>query len=201
MTFAPRQCIPHPFRPRRRAVAERSRCVGVPPASRQWRPRALLATLALPTLILAACAPAAAADLTIRLCGMENREGSLRVRLFSEARSEGFTEIESEGYAVAVAARIAEFEPAAVVPVTIHALLPGRYAISAYHDENGNGEFDRGSIVGTPQESYGYSTGARARVSAVEFDEAAFDVAGDSTIDVRVAPWKITGGDGSPCPP
>lgn len=162
---------------------------------------ALVASAACSIAGLALASPATAADLTIRLCGMENREGAVRLKIFSEARSDGFTEIGSEGYAVAIALRLADAEPSAVVPVTIHDLLPGRYAISAYHDANDNGEFDRGSIVGTPQESYGYSKGARARVAAVEFGEAAFDLAGDVTIDVRVAPWKITGGDGSPCPP
>ncbi len=152
--------------------------------------------------MLAAAAPAAAADLTVRVCGMENRQGNVRVKVFPADRAEGFTQIGSGQFAAAISVRLSDLEPSEVVPVTIHGLRPGRYAVSAYHDENGNDEFDRGSIVGTPKESYGYSNGARARVAPVEFDEAAFDLTGESrSVDVRVAPWTITGGDASPCPP
>ncbi len=53
-------------------------------------------------------------------------------------------------------------------------LPPGRYAVVAYHDENGNGELDRflGMI---PREGYGVSNIPEPS-GPPQFDQAAFDV-------------------------
>ena len=50
----------------------------------------------------------------------------------------------------------------------------GRYAISAYHDENGNGELDTG-LFGIPSEDYGFSNNARGGFGPPDFADAAFD--------------------------
>ncbi|MFN2426884.1 MAG: DUF2141 domain-containing protein [Candidatus Binatia bacterium] len=160
----------------------------------------MIALLVFASVLLPA-ASATAAELTIRLCGMENRTGNLQVAVFAEERAAEFTDGESEAFAAGLTLRLADAQPGAVLPVRIP-LAPGRYAVRVIHDENMNGVLDRGGLVGTPQESYGYSLNVRARVAAVEFNEAAITVSNQPvSVDVRVAAWRITGGDDSPCPP
>lgn len=50
----------------------------------------------------------------------------------------------------------------------------GRYAISAFHDVNRNGELDSG-LFGIPVEDYGFSNNARASFGPPDFADAAFD--------------------------
>lgn len=52
-------------------------------------------------------------------------------------------------------------------------VAPGIYAISAYHDRNNNGEFDR-NFLGLPKEDYTFSSGAKARLRPPKFKEASF---------------------------
>jgi uncharacterized protein (DUF2141 family) len=149
--------------------------------------------------LLVLAAPASAAELTIRLCGMKNHEGSLRVTVFDRARAAEFTIAESKAF---VADRTEKLKGRGWVPVDVVVPLPpGDYAVRVIHDENENGILDRDGWLTTPTESYGYSRNVRARVSAVEFDEAAVTLGKEPlTIDIRVAPWSLKGGDSSPCP-
>lgn len=43
--------------------------------------------------------------------------------------------------------------------IVFDGLAPGRYALAAFHDENGNGKFDR-TWLGLPAEGLGFSNGA-----------------------------------------
>jgi len=52
----------------------------------------------------------------------------------------------------------------------------GRYAIQAYHDEDGNGQLRRG-LFGIPAEAIGFSRDAKVRISAPALEDAAIDVA------------------------
>lgn len=151
---------------------------------------------------LALAVPASAAELTIRLCGMEPRVGNLRVAVFSQAHAKEFTDPASEAFVVGVTMSLADTAAVPVLRVTIPSLVPGKYAVRVTHDENGNGTVDFGRLVGTPQEAYGYSRNGRARLSAVSFDEAAITLASEPvTIDIRLVHWSLAGGDSSPCQP
>jgi uncharacterized protein (DUF2141 family) len=57
--------------------------------------------------------------------------------------------------------------------VIVTGLKPGRYAVQAFLDENGNGEVDRG-IFGMPKEGVGFSNDAKIRFGPPKFAEAAF---------------------------
>jgi uncharacterized protein (DUF2141 family) len=50
----------------------------------------------------------------------------------------------------------------------------GQYAISAYHDENNNGELDSG-LFGIPTEDYGFSNNARGSFGPPDYEDAAFE--------------------------
>jgi uncharacterized protein (DUF2141 family) len=49
----------------------------------------------------------------------------------------------------------------------------GEYAIVAFHDENGDGDFNQNAF-GMPEEGYGFSRDAAALFSAPSFDSAKF---------------------------
>lgn len=145
---------------------------------------------------------APATNLTLRICGLDNRLGNLNVAVFSSEKPEGFTVPDSEDFATGVHVRLADAEQGDVLRVPVARLKPGTYAVRVMHDENGNGKVDFGSIVGTPQEPYGYSLNGRARMSAVSFDDAAVVLGEDPVVlDIRMVRWSLTGGDSSPCPP
>ena len=49
----------------------------------------------------------------------------------------------------------------------------GEYAVTVYHDENGNGKLDKG-LFGKPLELYGFSNNARGIFSRPDYKKAAF---------------------------
>ncbi len=67
-------------------------------------------------------------------------------------------------------------------------LLPGTYAVAAFHDLDGDLEVDR-TVLGVPREAWGVSDDVRPRLRAPRFREAAFVLAGGETrrVAVRVA--------------
>ena len=63
----------------------------------------------------------------------------------------------------------------AVTSVVIPGLPPGRYAVAAFHDTDGNGDLTLWPI-GLPREAYGFSRNARGRFGPPAFAAAAFDL-------------------------
>ncbi|MGB0681639.1 MAG: DUF2141 domain-containing protein [Magnetovibrionaceae bacterium] len=59
--------------------------------------------------------------------------------------------------------------------VVVPDIPAGTYAAAAFHDENGNEEFDQG-LLGVPLERFGFSNGAQAFLSAPDFSEAAISI-------------------------
>ncbi|MEY3193938.1 MAG: hypothetical protein RIQ78_34 [Bacteroidota bacterium] len=55
--------------------------------------------------------------------------------------------------------------------ITFPQLPPGSYAISCFHDLNGNGKLDT-NLVGIPTEPYGFSNNARPKFRAPTWMEA-----------------------------
>ena len=66
-------------------------------------------------------------------------------------------------------------------------LNPGSYAVSVFHDANGDNEFNR-NFVGMPAEGFGFSRNPEARTGPPEFGDAVFLVAGAETrIEVQLS--------------
>lgn len=127
-------------------------------------------------LVLASAASARAADLTVRIQGIDEPAGMLYWSVFDSA-----AEFDGDGRAVfAAQSRVSTKE----ISATIHALPPGRYAVKLFHDANMNGELDR-NMVGLPTEGYGFSNNAGNRGPA-RFEDAAVTVDGDSSINIEV---------------
>ena len=63
----------------------------------------------------------------------------------------------------------------------------GDYAVTVFHDENGNGKFDM-NWMGMPLEGYGFSNNIKPRFKAPSFDECQFHYngAGPKEIPIEV---------------
>ncbi|MBZ0206929.1 MAG: DUF2141 domain-containing protein [Flavobacteriales bacterium] len=64
---------------------------------------------------------------------------------------------------------------ARTVSCTFTGVSPGTYAVSVFHDVNGNGELDK-SWVGWPKEPWGFSNDAPVNTGIPPFKLAAFEV-------------------------
>jgi uncharacterized protein (DUF2141 family) len=64
-------------------------------------------------------------------------------------------------------------------------LPPGRYAVAAYHDVNGDGRLNT-LPVGLPTEPYGFSNDARGMFGPPKWSAAAFEVSGVAARTIRL---------------
>ncbi len=68
-------------------------------------------------------------------------------------------------------------------------LGPGTYAVSCFHDLNGNGKLDT-NLFGIPTEPYGFSNNVRPKFRAPNWDETRFELKdGDQRISIRLEKW------------
>ena len=84
-----------------------------------------------------------------------------------------------------------------IIPVTatgnlnleVPELTPGTYAVSCFHDVNGNGKLDT-NFLGIPSEPYGFSNNARPKFRAPNWDETKFELKAEgSKISIRLEKW------------
>ncbi len=110
-----------------------------------------------------------AAEVTIRVEGLERAEGRLMVAMFDTA--EDFPRGTRRFGEIADAVK-------GSVTVVFRDVPPGRYAASLYHDLNRNERLDA-NLLGIPSEPYGFSRNARGKMGPPKFDDAAFTVAAE----------------------
>ena len=115
-----------------------------------------------------ATAPATAATgvmLSVTVKDVRNRKGELIFGVFTHA--DGFPNVKARSV-------YWEVKPADADAVTFTTRLPpGRYAAGVLHDENRNGDMDRG-LGGIPLEGYGVTNNPKPRFRKARFDEATF---------------------------
>ncbi len=119
---------------------------------------------------LTAAAPARATDLIVTVANMRSADGDVHVSVYDDPRAF------PKGSGMLKEIVVKATAPTTVV--TFPGLRPGTYALAAFHDENGNREFDK-NFLGMPLEDYAFSNDAPVFLSAPGFDAAAFAVAGD----------------------
>lgn len=135
-----------------------------------------LAILAFLAPSLAAATPGGT-DLTVRFENLRSGKGSLRVCLTQHARY--FPDCTDDPGARKM------LVPASSGVATFRDIAPGQYALSAFHDENGNGKLDKMAIM--PREGFGFSRNPAIRFGPPKYDEARFSVsAGSSEQKVRL---------------
>ncbi len=112
--------------------------------------------------------PPESAKLELTITGLRDAQGTVYLAIYD--RPEAFPKM--DGMRIRVGAEVTGDQ----VTVTIPDLPPGRYAVAAFHDENGNGSFDRG-LFGVPLEGYGFTGNPSVFPSGPKFEEAAVTVA------------------------
>lgn len=140
-------------------------------------PRLNPATLAALGLALTAAATSHAADLTVEVSGAKSTQGTVSAALYASADTWLKEPQKLQG------ARAPAAQPVTVL--VFRNIPPGRYALSAFHDENGNEKVDT-NVVGVPTERTGFSRDARGRMGPAAFDDAAIDVQGDMTTAITL---------------
>ncbi|MFQ5784859.1 MAG: DUF2141 domain-containing protein [Alphaproteobacteria bacterium] len=72
------------------------------------------------------------------------------------------------------------------VDICLPVAKPGVYAVTVYHDENGNRDFDK-SWFGIPEEGYGISNNPKIVLAPPDFSDAEFKAMnGRTRIDINV---------------
>jgi uncharacterized protein (DUF2141 family) len=137
----------------------------------------LLPVLLLP--VLPAQSPSTG-TLAVRVVGARNASGEIRVALFQNA--EGFP---------GDASKALRTQPAQIDPQTLSAKVSftgipqGVYAVSVFHDENGNGKLDK-NLVGIPKEAYGASNNPPKKMRPPTFDEAKFSLSSQQSLEIQL---------------
>jgi uncharacterized protein (DUF2141 family) len=117
---------------------------------------------------------AQAGELKLELYGQGLAGNQIRVAVYSANAPEQFPS-ENKFYQGTVSK--AETDR---LNLSVPGLPPGKYAVAAYADNNGNSRMDR-NVLGVPTEIYGFSNNARGRFGPPNFAEAAFEL-GDGTV-------------------
>ena len=116
--------------------------------------------------VLASASLAQAADLTIEVAGLKNAKGKVLVAVFQ--RSEDFL-------TRPVRTATVDAQPGKV-QLILAGMPPGDYAVSLFHDENGNGKLDR-NPVGMPIEPHGFSNDAAGSFGPPTFQQSRMPLA------------------------
>lgn len=115
-------------------------------------------------LLLTGAAPAAPhGPIIVDVTGVRSAEGMVRVSVCPRA-----TFLKDCPWHASVPAR------AGPVTLTLPDIPPGRYAVQAFHDANGDGKLAR-YWYGLPREGVGFSNDAMAHITIPRFSVAAFD--------------------------
>ncbi len=114
--------------------------------------------------------------LTIRVSAVRSGKGAIRCRLYS--KPDGFPG--KDTYEMQQSAPIVN--GAAVCTFVI---LPATYAVSVFHDENGDGQLDK-NFIGIPTEGVGVSNNRLRSMGPPKWEDAKFVLRGDLTLEVKL---------------
>ena len=142
--------------------------------TRRWLTAAALLLLALPAW--AAAPSAAAADITVTVSTVRNQNGEIICALFDDA--------ESFDKRIPLSKVVANARTPVARCVFRH-VKAGIYAVTAIHDENGNGRLDK-SFFGRPTEGYGVSNNHTYAMHAPRFGESKFSFPGTSDLLITI---------------
>ncbi|MDX1912377.1 MAG: DUF2141 domain-containing protein [Saprospiraceae bacterium] len=125
------------------------------------------------------------AEMKITLHNIREAKGSIYVAVYD--REGSFLSNET---AKMRAQKIAPVTQAGSLDLSLGVLPAGRYALSCFHDVNGNGKLDT-DWVGIPTEPYGFSNNARPKFRAPRWSESVFEWSGAATAipAIRLEKW------------
>ena len=121
-------------------------------------------------------------ELQVEFTNLNAAKGNLYIALYDQA--DAFMQIDRVR-----SQKIVPVTQKGTLKISLGNFPPGKYALSCFHDLNGNGKLDT-NWLGIPSEPYGFSNNARPQFRAPKWAEAAFDLSGaGGTISVKVEEW------------
>jgi uncharacterized protein (DUF2141 family) len=119
-------------------------------------------------LVISLCATITAqsqtVNLTVTVNNVKSNKGIVSVCVFNQAN--GFPEKTN------LAVKCVNINAAkGTMQIKIDGITPGKYALSAYHDENNDGKFNT-NLLGIPKEAAGASNGAKGKMGPPKFENA-----------------------------
>ncbi len=116
-------------------------------------------------------------SLTVKVTGIRNTEGNIRVTLRSGPND-------------VVKSSAVEIDPKTMTATAVFDdISQGTYGVAVIHDENKNGTLDF-SEMGMPLEGYGHSNNPEKRMGPPNFDETKFTLdKREATIEIKLIYW------------
>ena len=139
-------------------------------------PRRIAFLVGAALLVSLAAQPSFAEVLRVTVTDLRSERGNVHIALY--ATPESFPNSDGMMADAVLPARTGG------VTATFPGLAPGAYAVAVYHDENGNGEFDR-AFFGLPLEGFAFSNDASPFFGPPDFSDAAIELTGPVT-DVTI---------------
>lgn len=127
--------------------------------------------------LLAASRTIAQAKLEVTVKNIKEAKGSIRIALFTNEKDF----LKNAAYAKVVEATGKE------VRIVFEDLTPGVYAVSVFHDANGNGTLDK-NLMGMPTEGFAFGNNAMGMFGPPSFEKAQVTVgpgASNHVIDLK----------------
>lgn len=118
--------------------------------------------------------------LTVVVDGIEKTSGSVLIAVYD---STGF--LKKPVYAGMVKVEEGQEE----VAIVFENIAAGEYAVSLFHDENGNNQLDTG-VYDIPTEKTGFSNNAKGKTEPPTFNACKFEMTEDHVIYITL--WKFT---------
>ena len=134
-----------------------------------------LTGIAVLAVAAAAAGPTDAGDLSIEVRGIRSDAGRIYVSVHAEVGEAAFPDaagMVAGGWRLAREGR---------QRLLLRDLPRGRYAVNAFHDENGNGDLDA-NILGVPTEGYGFANDAAGFMGPPDFASASVVVGGEAGV-------------------
>jgi uncharacterized protein (DUF2141 family) len=103
-------------------------------------------------------------SVSVTVSGIQNQKGTIYLALFDNSKSFPIKGKQYKGVRLEAIGSSVNY--------VFKNLPEGKYAVSVYHDENGNGRLDK-NIFGAPTEAYAFSRNARGYFGPPDFSAAA----------------------------
>jgi uncharacterized protein (DUF2141 family) len=122
--------------------------------------------------------------LSVQITGFRNTKGTTKIALWRGP--DGFPSKVNKIFK----AGTAEIQGSAAT-ISFEGVPAGQYAVSVFHDENGNGKLD-GNAIGIPKEGYGFSNNAKSKFGPPGYKACEFAGTGtDQTITIELTYFKF----------
>ena len=105
-------------------------------------------------------------DIEIIITGFRNYSGTVNLNLFKSG--DGFPDHNEKSLVSGKIQIISD-----TVIFHFKDMLPGKYAVSVLHDENGNGKMEK-NLLGKPREGFAFSNNYKPVFSSPSFSDVAF---------------------------